>query len=165
MKRSLVLLGTFFLMGLLSGCGEESRNDIITGTNATMSEAAANIESVAKGVKEAVDKAQKENSNQLDFTNIQKPIEQLGKSGEKMQKIKATLESMRGSITQEEKVQNAENEKSNINNNYKRLVQKSDELETALKKAAEVNERETRELRDKIRKALGPFESLSRQGA
>jgi uncharacterized protein YciI len=165
MTRSLVLLGTLLLSGLLAGCSGDTREDLISNTVNAMDEAAKEVELVAKDVNLAVDKAKKENSNQLDFTDTLKATEKLAATGRKMQKIKGDLEATRSSITEEERKENAKEQAGRINNSFKRLFEQQEKLENALKAAAEVNRAETQKLRDKIREAIGPFESLSRQSA
>jgi outer membrane murein-binding lipoprotein Lpp len=165
MKRSLLFLAGVLLTGLLSGCGDETRSDLISATVSTMNEAAGQLDTLTKNVNEAVDKAQKESSNQLDFGSALKTVDLLGKTGKKMQDIKGKLESIRSSITTEEKEENAKNDSGKINETYRRLVKSQTELDTALKRAATVSDKDTRELRDKLGKAIGVYEAMNRQGA
>jgi hypothetical protein len=165
MRRSLVLLGTFLLSGLLAGCGGDTREDLISRTVGAMNEAAKQMDTIAKDVTKAVDKAQKDGSNQLDLADALKATEKLAVTGRKMQQIKGELESMRGKVTDEEKQENAKDKGPMINDSFKRLLKEQNTLEEALGKANEVNRAETQKLREKIKEAVGPFESLSRQSA
>ncbi len=165
MKRSLVWLGSLLLSVVLVGCGSETQDDLITHTLNAVNEAAKQFNTIAKNVNDAVDKAEKDGVKQLDFTTTQKPLETLEQAGMKMQRIKSELESRRGSITEEQQKENFETKRGAINEAYKRLQKDSEELTKALDKARQVNSTETQQLETKIRKAVGPFESLSRQSA
>jgi oligoendopeptidase F len=165
MIRSLLLLGTLLLVGLASGCSGDTREDLIANTLNAMDEAAKELDTLAKDVNKAVDKAKGEKSNQLDFTEALKYTDKLALTGKKMQAIKGQLESMRSTITPDEREKNAEEKRGAINSSFKRLQEGRTELEKALKNAEEVNKSETKKLNDKIKEAIGPFESLSRQSA
>jgi outer membrane murein-binding lipoprotein Lpp len=164
MIRSLALVG-LLLSCLLAGCSGETREDLISNTVNAMDEAAKQLDTLAKDVHKALDKAKKDGTNQLDFTDAIKSTEKLAKTGQKMVAIKGQLESIRSTITPEEKEKNAEEKKAAINRSYKSLQDGKAELEKALKEASEVNRAETRKLEDKLREAIGPFESLSRQSS
>jgi len=165
MRRSLVPLGTLLLAGLLPGCSGDTREDLISSTINALNEAAKQLDTIAKDVTKAVDKAQKDGANQLDLGDALKATEKLALTGRKMQVIKGQLESMRGKVTDEERQENAKEKGPAINDSFKRLLKEQDELEKALGKAIEVNRPETQKLREKIKEAIGPFESLSRQSA
>lgn len=162
MKRSLALLGALLL---LSGCSGDTRDDLITSTVTAMDEAATQLNTLAKDITKSVDKAKKDGTPQPDFTDPLKYTEKLSKTGQKMQIIKGQLESIRNTITPQEREQNAEERKAAINQSFKKLQEGRAALEEALKQAADFNKGETRKLEDKIREAIGPFESLARQSS
>jgi outer membrane murein-binding lipoprotein Lpp len=161
MKRSLVLVGAL----LLAGCGGDAPDDLISNTVNAMDEAAKQLDTLAKDINKSVDKAKKDGTTQVDFSEAVKYTDKLAKTGMKMQAIKGQLEAMRGKVTPEEQQQNAEEKKSAINQSFKRLVEGKNELDKSLQAAAELNRNETKKLEEKIREALGTFESLARQSS
>lgn len=166
MKRLAGLLAVLVGCGLLTGCGNESRTDLITDTVKMMNDAAVQMGSVTKQVNVAVEKAKKEGTGkQLDLSAAIKATETLRKTGDNAQKIKARLEAQRESITEKERESLHQNEDliRDVNNAYGQLVKEKRDLEKALTEAAAINRRATDQLRDKIREAVGPFESLARQ--
>jgi hypothetical protein len=158
MKRFLVLVGTLLLSSVLAGCGGESRDDLISATVNMMNEAASEIDSIQKNVNDAVKKS-KESNAPLDFTDAIK----------KCEKLKQRLQVVAGSITEDERKTNEENNKQRINDSFHRLVKARDELQQALDNVEALSkgnvayQTKAKELRDKLKDALSPYETMSRQ--
>lgn len=166
MKRLAGLAAALVTCGLLAGCGGESRADLVNTTVQMMRDAAVQMGSVTKQINTAVEKSKKEGGGkQLDLSAAIKATETLRKTGDNAQRIKAKLEEQRDSITEAERKRLHENEElvRNVNDAYSQLVKEKRDLEKALVEATAIDRRATERLRDKIREAVGPFESLARQ--
>ena len=167
MKRALVWVGSFCLSMCFIGCGSDQRSDLISRTVAMMDNAQAQLKLVKNNVNDAVKKAQQPGST-LDFTDAIKSTDALKKIGDTAQEIKRQQAAL-PPISKEEQEANAESSKQRIQESFKRLVQEEDELKKALDsteplaKANTQNATKVRELRDKLREALSPFETMARQ--
>jgi hypothetical protein len=162
MKRIAVLLGIFTLSGLLVGCGNDSRDYLVTQTVGLMKEASSATTGITDSVTKAVKKAEGD-KNKLDLTEAAKATEPLKETGKKLQEMKQRTENLRNNITDAEREQNAEDHRGKIVAALTELTEAKDALQKALKGADDLNKKKTEELRVKIREAEGPFEAVARQ--
>ena len=133
MKRILVLGSTFLLCGLFIGCGTDSREGLIDDTINMIQQAATDVGNIKSRVNEAIKKSE-EKQTKLDLSDAMKAADQLKKIGETAQTIKRRLK-----------------QKTELN----KSLTKAEEINTAAKESVE-------KLREKIRDAESPFESLAR---
>ena len=164
MKRFPVLVCTFLVCGILVGCGADSKEGLIEDTVNMVQEAANHVSTIKSKINEAVKKSE-EKGTKLDLTDAGKAADQLKKHGEESQKLKRRIELQRGSVSDAEKKEYAENKRSRLQSAFEDLVKKRDELNKVLAKAETINQaakKAVEDLRDKIRDAESPFESLAR---
>ena len=162
MTRIPVLLGTFVLCGLLVGCGNDNREYLVTQTVSLMNEAATATDGITSSVKDAVKKAG-DDKNKLDLSAAVKATEPLKDTGKKLQEMKQRTENLRGTISEEERSENADEYRNKIVSSLQELTKAKDALQVALAEAEKLNRKEAEKLRVKIREAEGPFEAVARQ--
>jgi hypothetical protein len=165
MKRTLVLLGTFGLCGVLSGCASDPQGDAISNVIQKMNDATGDIESIAKEVDSAVKKQEKE-QKAIDFAEAIKMAKNLEKTGKELQKLKVEQITNLKPPDEEAKKEHAQQFRSRINVAFNSLLQSKAKLNEALQKASANpdNKEKVDDLRTKIREAEGPFETIARQG-
>ena len=162
MRRIPVLLGTFALCGLLIGCGGDSRDYLVTQTVSLMNEAATATTGITESVNTAV-KASGKVRDKLDLTEAVKATDALRDTGKKLQEMKQRTENLRGTISEEERSENADEYRNKIVASLQELTKAKDALQVALAEAEKLNRKEAEKLRVKIREAEGPFEAVARQ--
>jgi hypothetical protein len=164
MKRFLVMLGTTFFCGVLSGCSTDPREDAINGVIARMRDAAVDVNSIDDEVKKAVEKHQKEKVP-LDLTEAGKMAAKLEKTGEAVQDIKVKRVDQAKPADDDDKAAFASRFKGQINTAMTSLVKNKTTLNETLDKTEKLSDdakTKVEELRTKIRKADGPFQALNR---
>lgn len=163
MKRTLALLVPVVFSLFLTGCGDNSRSDAINGVLTMMDTAASDVKSIRTKVEDAVKKADNDPAK-LDLAEAAKAAEKLeSETGKFAQMRKREIEMARANIDDKEKQELADQYRDRINGAFKTLVTERDKLKAALQSAEGVNKEKTNELREKIRRAEAPFESLTRQ--
>ena len=165
MKRLPVLVCTFFLCGFLVGCGTDSKEGLIEDTINMVQQAANDVGNIKSRVNEAIKKVD-EKGSKLDLADAGKAADQLKKLGEEAQKIKRRIELDRASITDEDRQTYADNKRGKLASVFGDLIKERNDLNKALDKAEKSNipnaKKAVNDLREKIRDAESPFESLAR---
>jgi type VI protein secretion system component VasK len=163
MKRTLAPLCAVLFTLFLAGCGDNGREDAINGVITMMETAGSDVKTIRTKVEDAVKKADND-PNKLDLSDAAKAAENLEKeTGKFAQRYRREVEIARANITDQEKEELASRFRDRINGAFKTLVTERDKLKEALQAADKLNPDKTQELREKIRKAEAPFESLARQ--
>jgi hypothetical protein len=162
MKRSLVLLGTFFVCGILSGCSSDSREDAINGVVTRMTQAASDTNAIKDKIKTAVDKHKKEQTP-LDLSDAMTATKSLEETGKLLQALKNKDIDQLKPADEDQKAELAKRFRTPIVTAYTSLVTARNELNDALREAEAIDARKTDELRKKIRDAEAPFDALTRQ--
>ncbi len=152
---------------MLVGCGGESHEGLINDTITQMDAAGTQVGHIKNRVNDAVKDFESGKSPKLDLTEATKATEGLKKAGEEFQNLKRKVEQKRGSINDEDRKAYAANQKDKLNNAFKTLVDRREQLRKALEQAEEVKlgagKGAVHDLRKKIVEAEGPFEALARQ--
>ncbi len=166
MKRSLVFGITFFLCLALVGCGSDSKEGLIADTVRLIDLAATEVGNIKTKVKEATDKSN-DTRKKLDLADAMSAAKKLKETGEVANQINKRIEKVRQKpISAEDKKANADNERERLNTAFANLHTKRQELRVELAKAEGLDvpnaKDEVQKLRDKIRDAESPFESLQR---
>ena len=168
MMMRCVLVGcTLVLCGMLVGCGGESHEGLINSTIQAMDDAGSKIKIIKDRVSDAIKMVEEKESTKLDLVEATKATEGLKKAGEEFQKLKRRVEQVRGSITDKDRETYAANQKPNLNNAFKSLVDQREQLRKTLEQAEEMKngayKGQVLDLRKKIVEAEGAFEALARQ--
>lgn len=162
MKR-IWILGPALVVCGMSGCAGETREGLVTEVILRMNTASSDVSLITAKVNEATDDAKK--GKPLDLAEAAKAAEKLKETGTDIVKIKQRIDMVRGSITDEEKKDYAENQKGKLNDAFRNLLEQKEKLRTALTAAEAFDKAKVDELRKKIVEAEGPFEQQARSGA
>lgn len=164
MKRLLLSSGVVCFCFFLSGCGNDSREGLISDTISMLNQAAKEIDDIRIAVDAAAKESQK-NGTKLDLKAAIKAADKLKQTGDKTLEIKARIEMVKAQITDEDKKVNAENKKEELETALKNVKTKHDALLNALADAAKLNTNAAAavdDLRKKYVIAQSPFEALTR---
>lgn len=166
MKRHLVLVGVFFLLGSLVGCSSESGDAEISQAINVMNNARARLAVVKNEVNKAVDNAAKDNKELTD-SDLKPAVNEAGKLrevGTELQKVKERTDALKNSITPEERAELARRFKSRWEEASIELQKTQDELDQAIKRAEDRGPKSAvDELKKTLRLGLGDFEIITRQ--
>jgi L-fucose isomerase-like protein len=160
MKRFWMFAGVFALCTLLTGCGQETREGLVTDTVARMKTAANQVGTITSKVKEATDAAK--GGKKLDLTEAAKAADALKETGVKIVEIKQRIDLVRQQITDDERKEYAEGVKKSLNDAFAGLLTQKKELREALAAAEVYDKSKVDELRKRIVEAEGPFEAQAR---
>src|SRR4051794_945431 len=139
MKRTLALLCAVLFMTFVSGCGDNTREDAVTGVITVMKTAASDVRTIHTKVKDAVKKADNDPAK-LDLSDAAKAAENLEKeTGKFAQARKRDIEAARTGIDEKEKQDLAERFREGINSAFRDLVKERDELKVQLDAAERLN--------------------------
>jgi hypothetical protein len=160
MKRILPLYAAFLTCGMLTGCGSDTYEGLISETIQHIKLAGTDVGNIKSRVKEATDRVQE--GKKLDLSDAIAATKQLKIDGEKTQDIKRRIELIKANVTDDVRKANAEAFKDELNKVFSSLLKQREELREALAVAERIDAQKTAELRSKIVEAEGPFEALSR---
>ena len=161
MKRILGLGVAFALLGMMAGCGSDSREGLITETINHIKLASTEIGNIKTRVKEATDKATKENKK-LDLADAMEATKKLKETGEKTQDLKRRIDTVKATVSDEDRQSNAEKYRDDLNKAFASLLKQKEELREVLASAEKIDKTKVEDLRKKIVDAESPFEALSR---
>jgi uncharacterized protein YdcH (DUF465 family) len=167
MKRQLVLVGIFFLLAGLVGCGSESGDAQVSQAIVVMNNARARLAAVKNEVNKAVDKAAGENNRELTGDDFKPAVTAAGglkEAGSELQRVRERTEALKGSITPEERDELTKRFKSRWEQESIELQKTQDELDQAIKRAEDRGPKTAvDELKKTLRLGLGDFEVIARQ--
>jgi hypothetical protein len=166
MRRHVVLVGMFFFLAAIVGCGSDTGDAQVSQAIGVINNARARLAVVKDEINKAVDKAAKENKELTD--NDLKPavVEagELRKFAAELQKVKDKSDAMKGAITPEEREELARRFKGRLEEASIALQKTRDELDQAMKRAEDRGPKTAvDELRKTLRLAQGDFEVIARQ--
>jgi len=161
MKR-ICTLGLAIIFGcMLTGCGPETREGLVTDTIERMKIATIEVGAITAKVNEAVEEAKKPGGKlNLKAATIQ--AEKLKETGVKIVEIKQRIDMIRANVTESEQKSYAESQRESLNAAFKNLLTKKEELRTALNAAEAFDSVQVAALRQKIVDAESPFEAQAR---
>jgi predicted nucleic acid-binding Zn-ribbon protein len=165
MKRVLFAVSAFALSFGLVGCGSDSHEGLITNTITMMDNATAEIKNIRNSVETATKEAIAQNKATVDLTKAIKASENLKKVSEEAMNLKRRIEQERSKITDEEKKQYADKQKEQLNTAFTDLLKAKVALRKQLADTEGLSANakvEVEKLREKIREAESPFESIAR---
>src|SRR4051812_28969978 len=112
----LFLIGvTLSLCGLLTGCGGDSYEGLISDTISQIDLAANDVANIRDQVNKAVKKFDEGTAKKLDLSLAGKAAEQLKKTGVDAQIIKRRIEQVRTRVTDDERKTYAKNKRDELN--------------------------------------------------
>jgi septal ring factor EnvC (AmiA/AmiB activator) len=161
MKRFGLVACMFLFCHLLTGCGSDTHEGLVQQTIQNMRAAATQIGNITAEVKKATEEA-KTTNKKLDLSAAKKAAEQLKVTGLETVNIKQRIDVVKSRITEKEKEEYAESNKGPLNEAFKTLLTRKDELRKALVDAEAIDKRKTDELRKAIEEAESPFEAQAR---
>lgn len=165
MKRVLFAGFALLFSAILVGCTAETNEGLITNTITMMDNATTEIGNIRSRVKDATEEAKGQNKATVDLTKAIKAAESLKKVSEEAMILKRKIEQERTKITEEEKKNYAEKQKDQLNSAFTALLKAKVELRKQLADTEQLSANakvEVDKLREKIRDAESPFESLAR---
>jgi hypothetical protein len=167
MKRHLVLVGVFFLLAGLVGCGSDSGDAPVNQAIVVMNNARARLAAVKNEVNKAVDKAASENNRELKDEDLKPAVTEASRLkdvGIELQKVKERADALKSSITAEERDELTRRFKGRWEQESIELQKTQDELDQAIKKAEDRGPKTAvDELKKTLRLGLGDFEVIARQ--
>jgi hypothetical protein len=152
----------FLSCNLLTGCGADTHEGLVQETIQQMRAAGTEVSIITAKVRDATDEAKKANKSKLDLTAAGKAADKLKETGTRIVLLKQRIDYVKSKITPEEREEYAKNNKSNLNDAFKKLLQEKEDLRKALADAEAIDKDRTDELRKKIVEAESPFEAQAR---
>jgi len=165
MKRVLFAGFTVVFSFILAGCSAESNEGLISKTITMMDNATVEIGNIRSSVKSATDEAKDQKKATVDLTKAIKAADSLKKVSEEAMDLKRAVERERSKITPEEQKAYAEKQRDQLNTAFTALLKAKVELrnQLAATELLSANAKvEIEKLREKIREAESPFESIAR---
>ena len=164
MKRILAFCGTVALCTLLSGCGSDTHEGLVSATVNLMNQAGSEVNVIKGKVTDAIAKAN--DGKKLDLSEAVEATKKLKETGEESQKLKRRIEQIRGQVTDADREANVKKHRAKLADAFAGLKKERDELNAALQEAERLTATNARtdvkNLREKITEAEAPFEALSR---
>lgn len=144
------------------GCGSGAREDVIDTTLSTLNNVATKVGSINDEITKAVKEADKKKTTP-DFKTALEMVAELKESSKKLLESKNRAESIKGTLSEEERKELSSRFKSRLNQALEDMANKQVELNKTLKSVEAQHKDAVKELRAKLREAEGEFEVLSRQ--
>lgn len=166
MKRFFMLSATVVLCSILTGCGSESYEGLVSATINLIDQAGTDVGAIKNKVAEAVKNLDENKVKSLDLKPAIKAADALKKTGETAQDIKRKIEHIREKVTEEERKAYAAQQKNRLNDVFRRLLDQREQLRKELDAAEAVDNGKYKaavaDLRKKITDAESPFEAMAR---
>lgn len=166
MNRSLKIVGVGMLLTAIAGCGADPRVEVVSAVVAVVNDAAGNLKSVTERLNDAVKAADKENKALTveDLKPALDAVEDLQKTGMKLQQYKGAVERFKEGITKDQKESLAEQFRGPLEQAVVTLYQRQLSLQEALQLAEKnkANETPLKKLRTKLQTAEGEFQILTK---
>jgi DNA-binding transcriptional MerR regulator len=168
MKRALVLASACLVSFGLSGCSSDPRDEQIKRVVAALEEAVTDVQNVSDGIEEAVKKAkadpEKKELTETELKPAIEAIERLKKVGDKLQAVKAKIDSLPDPPTDEQKKDLIEKNKADLEGKLERLDKEQRRLEVVLRDSAPYIHRDAMSaLRAKLKEAEEKYLTLGQR--
>jgi hypothetical protein len=166
MKRSIVLVGTFWLLAAVAGCSSDPRAGFLDLEISTINKATDQLRSVKVDVDKAVDKATKENKpvTAADLEPAVKAADKLRDIGKELQMLKEKTDALKDSTTKEEREELVKRYQDKLQKALVKLDEAQTAMDQAVKKADEKGPREVVDILKKtLRQAEGEFQTIAKQ--
>jgi hypothetical protein len=166
MKRHVVLVSAFLVLGGMVGCSSNSGDAQMGQAIAVMDSARGRLDAVKNEVNKAVDKAAKDNK-QLTDNDLKPAVEEARKLkdvGSELQRVKERTDALKGTITPEQREDLLKRFKGRWEESSIALQKTQDDLDQAIKRAEDRGPKTSvDELRKTLRLSEADFEVIARQ--
>lgn len=165
MNRLWLVIGFLGLCMILTGCGSDTREGLISDTINMVNQAGTEIDVVQKAVDSAM-KESKTKGTKLNLAAAIKAADKLKQTGDNTLQIKARIDMVKSQLTPEDQQANADKMGGEITGALKNLETKQNALRKTMAEAEKLDvpdaKRAVEELRKKLTIAESPFEALAR---
>jgi DNA-binding transcriptional MerR regulator len=168
MKRALLMASACLFLFGLTGCSSDPRDEQIKRVVAALEEAVGDVQNVSDGIEEAVKKAkadpEKKELTEAELKPAIEAIDRLKKVGDKLQIIKAKIDSLPDPPAEDQKKELIDKNKADLEGKLERLDKEQRRLEVVLRDSAPYIQRDAMSaLRTKLKEAEEKYLTLGQR--